>query len=469
MLYLIQFIVFVVQFAEYESFSTPSLTLSHLNLREPIEFSIQTRMDWQLERDEVVIFSLPKFTRSVTANGYTTAGSDISFGNVRISPSMTLEAAWVEGNLEDPNFPFSTSQLQLRLLPNVTVSSNFLISVTVFKDANISVYCGFPGFSKVSKGASSTDIHMFYVYSSLNEARDRSNTLRVNNQTFASFPDMGQGCIAFQECHGNGDCDYCYEKCICSEGFGNNQDAPYIGGGFTTDCASRMCPRGKAIVDLASSPTQAHALTECSNAGICDRATGTCQCFHPFTGSDCSKFKCPNDCSGHGTCLSMSEYGLVDEGQPTQKSNYKYGTAAVMDSSTWDAESVHVCLCDSSWAVGMHGGQTQLPEWFGPDCSLRRCPTGDDPYTHLDETNCHQLNQHRKERFGLNMMIEPDLTNQNKGEYGNKCHIDCSNRGICDYNTGKCTCFPGSFGTNCGKRSGTGQVDYAGNNEPFLN
>jgi hypothetical protein len=29
-------------------------------------------------------------------------------------------------------------------------------------------------------------------------------------------------------------------------------------------------------------------------------------------------------------------------------------------------------LCDSSWPVGLGSGQTQEPEWFGPDCSLRK-------------------------------------------------------------------------------------------------
>ena len=34
---------------------------------------------------------------------------------------------------------------------------------------------------------------------------------------------------------------------------------------------------------------------------------------------------------------------------------------------------------------------------------------------------------------------------------GNKCHVDCSNRGVCDYVLGKCTCQDGYYGDNCGQ------------------
>ena len=55
---------------------------------------------------------------------------------------------------------------------------------------------------------------------------------------------------------------------------------------------------------------------------------------------------------------------------------------------TWDEEMIYGCVCDSAWEVGLGSGQTQEPEWFGPDCSLRHCPSGDDPSTDEDETDC---------------------------------------------------------------------------------
>jgi hypothetical protein len=106
---------------------------------------------------------------------------------------------------------------------------------------------------------------------------------------------------------------------------------------------------------------------------------------------------------------------------------------------TWDEEKVFGCVCDSSWSVGLDSGETQLSEWFGGDCSLRRCPSGDDPRTtSVDETDCGSK-------------VAADSTE--KGRPGNKCHVDCSNRGTCDYNTGKCRCYQGYYGEACGSMS----------------
>lgn len=58
---------------------------------------------------------------------------------------------------------------------------------------------------------------------------------------------------------------------------------------------------------------------------------------------------------------------------------------------TWDEEMIYGCVCDSAWEVGLGAGQTQEPEWFGPDCSLRHCPSGDDPSTDVDETDCFNV------------------------------------------------------------------------------
>lgn len=51
------------------------------------------------------------------------------------------------------------------------------------------------------------------------------------------------------------------------------------------------CPAGKAFADIPSGPNKAHAVAECSNRGQCDRGTGQCKCFPPFTGSACEKSK----------------------------------------------------------------------------------------------------------------------------------------------------------------------------------
>merc|ERR1712224_329533 len=35
---------------------------------------------------------------------------------------------------------------------------------------------------------------------------------------------------------------------------------------------------------------------ECSDQGLCDRATGLCSCFPGYTGSSCQRTACPDDC-----------------------------------------------------------------------------------------------------------------------------------------------------------------------------
>ena len=40
----------------------------------------------------------------------------------------------------------------------------------------------------------------------------------------------------------------------------------------------------------------------------------------------------------------------------------------------------------------------------------------------------------------------------NAGARGNLCHVECSNRGLCDRSTGSCTCFAGYAGANCATR-----------------
>lgn len=119
----------------------------------------------------------------------------------------------------------------------------------------------------------------------------------------------------------------------------------------------------------------------------------------------------------------------------------RYYYPSIVDGSTWDGEYSRGCVCDSSWSVGLGSGQTQLAEYFGPACELRRCPSGDDPTTpSVDETDC----------YGKNQISGHNIT-RGVGLVGNLCHYECSGQGTCDYSTGVCSCFPGVEGPNCGR------------------
>lgn len=207
---------------------------------------------------------------------------------------------------------------------------------------------------------------------------------------------MGTGCKNDNFCNGHGVCDWCSDKCICQEGFGSPVDTIMLGQNIRKDCSQKVCPSGKAIADIPSSATQAHSSAECSNRGICNRETGECKCFYPFIGFACEKMSCPNSCAGHGTCVSMSEMAkLFSERNPSY--SVSYGTADGMNSIAWDSEVIHGCMCDSSWTVGYGSGMVQVSEYFGPDCSLKHCPSGDDPLTtSIDETDCFNITQQGK-------------------------------------------------------------------------
>ncbi len=289
-------------------------------------------------------------------------------------------------------------------------------------------------------------------------------------------------------CSGHGRCSNSpYFICSCDEGWGAATDiAEYK----TPDCSLRTCPSGKSWFGIPSSTTAAHDLTECSGNGACQRDLGECLCFPPWTGAACDRVECFNQCSGHGKCMTMRQYALLDEGFPLTASA---GSYTGFDDATWDATLISGCHCDSAWSVGLNSGETQAAEYFGPDCSKIRCPTGDDPMTSRVETDCENRadngastacsNNHyytstacttlgywcsakktcndASDCGGLALAGGRETSKfhceaaagswsaTNVGASGNLCHVDCSNRGICDHSVGTCACFPGFKGANC--------------------
>lgn len=128
------------------------------------------------------------------------------------------------------------------------------------------------------------------------------------------------------------------------------------------DCSLQACPFGPAWADAPEDFTGVdggHNLAECSNRGICDRTTGRCTCEEGrFEGAACERKTCPSACNNRGLCQSLSFFStLKDPGE---------GTVYTYD-SIWDADMMYGCNCDDAA--------------LGPDCLLRTCPTGDDPFT----------------------------------------------------------------------------------------
>lgn len=136
-----------------------------------------------------------------------------------------------------------------------------------------------------------------------------------------------------KNCNGHGTCG-AYDRCDCFQAYAN----------LAEDCSQRNCPYGNSWATLASDP---HKYSECSDAGVCNRGTGLCECFDGYTGHACQRSKCQNDCSGNGQCVPLR----------VQDSTY----------TGWDKNKIQVCKCD--------------PGYEGPSCSRRKCPLGDDPLT----------------------------------------------------------------------------------------
>ena len=133
------------------------------------------------------------------------------------------------------------------------------------------------------------------------------------------------------------------------------------------------------------------------------------------------------------------------------------------ESSTWDEDKVYGCVCDSSWPVGFGAGETQAPEYTAADCSQRRCPSGDDPRTvTVDETDCAYFAGNGAAWMGVvgtdgknyapGAALPPGVGEAvaasgtpgvDQGAVGNKCFVECANRGTCNRATGVCSCFPG--------------------------
>lgn len=119
---------------------------------------------------------------------------------------------------------------------------------------------------------------------------------------------------------------------------------------------------------------------ECSNRGTCSRSTGTCSCLAGFTGAACDRISCPSNCNGRGTCEPLWRLAELTE-ENGDSTSYTYGdTLGVL--TTWDHDMIYGCRCDTSL---FEGG---LYDYTGHDCSLRTCPTGDDPST---EQGVHEV------------------------------------------------------------------------------
>ena len=157
-----------------------------------------------------------------------------------------------------------------------------------------------------------------------------------------------------------------------------NADGMISGPLTTVVTGSEVYPWGTTEQYPNANANEGHFYMECSNKGICDRKSGTCDCFDGYTGTACARAACPNDCSGHGTCESIKElaemrsFDTTAHDVPTTRAagsnNGQDYSAAIEESYSydlWDSDKTMGCKCD--------------PVYYGADCSLKKCKYGVDP------------------------------------------------------------------------------------------
>jgi len=403
------------------------------------------RLGYEITAGTTVTLHLPGFTNSVGAYALNVlaedstpyaairAGYDTTLFNVTSSTNFTWAARWEEGSYVDN---FQSSKIVLTAYGYQSFNDLFWVVIPKTRNHLIPV-CGHPFSDQNFKISTKSDF--FY-----------SNATSVTESNV-----IGPGCGNLDKCGGNGVCDYCTSTCTCNEGFGSAEDRlRAVANDFLPDCSSKACPAGPSMGTIVNYDEyhngshgdiaqHMHRLMECSSNGVCNRKTGACKCAEGFSGAACQKMNCHGTptCSGRGRCQPMKRLATSLEALPLSIERISYVSVNESLMASWDGDLGHTCVCDSSWPVGLLSGQTQLAEYFGPTCEQRRCPSGDDPNTrNVDETDC----EGRAQTGGT-------VGHKELGHYGNKCHVDCSNRGSCNYKTGVCSCYSGFKGDNCGE------------------
>ena len=407
-------------------FSDSHLYVSPSSTQVPVQLQLDVRTHVLLNGSDVIYVRLPRHT---SGGGGKEPGLNIPRGELVVSPSVYFEARWHEGDFNSISDPFPNSTLVLYVKEHVRIPAETDLKLRVYKSNGLMVYCGFEDVLETDDG--------FVMATNATAGSGYPHHIEKSDT-------VGNGCSAQSDCAGKGTCDFCRERCVCYAGHGSSDNMRQIG---SVDCSLLECPVGPAWANMPRSPTDGgrkeHVM--CSNAGECMADLGECACYVGFTGEACGRRVCANlGCNGHGQCLTNHMLAMQSDAFPLSRYESAYGANLETRTTTaWDADVVQGCLCDSAWPVGLGAGETQVAEWFGADCSRRRCPAGRDPSTRFNRADC--ANKTTIDGLGV-------------GGENNLCHSECSHRGTCDYASGKCACYPGYDGEACDRLIGYAAV-----------
>jgi len=289
-------------------------------------------------------------------------------------------------------------------------------------------------------------------------------------------------------CSGHGTCNR-YDACTCFKEtalppdwktnknlFKGTIEVEWTG----ADCSRRTCARGISWTQPSATDSKcAHQQErECSDQGICDRATGLCACFPGYTGSSCQRTACPDDCSGHGSCRSNKDFAYD---WAVAKTEQILNQALKNQGFDRQFEQNYYASYESAWDSGMHYGCLCDKGYRGPSCALVECPSKVDPLddkcgnpeltatvvtdfqlqfdapygnTGWEEAYTFKSGSSKEQGNMANSLYDRAFVEDGNGRkiyscYGAMAGQDCSGRGICDYSSGTCKCFSGYAGTAC--------------------
>ena len=280
-----------------------------------------------------------------------------------------------------------------------------------------------------------------------------------------------------------------------------------------SDCSQKSCPTGNAWASKGNTSNFAHLPMECSNIGVCDYGDGTCVCPPGFEGDACERTVCGSDnCNNHGSCLPLEHlYNFYSIGSVV--GNYstwdgKSLTACFCDygftgadcsmrmcpkgddplTPSIDFRTIQISITTTSGTLSgefkfVYNGQSFSFPASGWSSVL--CKEAFEDMMNIETVKCEIL-QHPNGRtnnyditvnfiafptnpYENNFIIndgDPDISeftcdSSKAVGTGAACalidisgvafpeYLYCSNRGICNFQTGTCTCYEDFYGASC--------------------
>jgi len=299
-----------------------------------------------------------------------------------------------------------------------------------------------------------------------------------NANQWEKYPNQGQYSAGadeahfYAECSNKGHCDYETGLCMCFDG--------YTG----SSCQRTVCPNDcsghgvcRTTGEIAAGAMNTHVIRRDADHSRVDGVetaftynlwdsdkNQACVCDPGYTGPDCSLRECPRgddplsalakDCGG-ATCRVETQTILFDDdGADSQTGTFTLSFQE-WTGKTWVTASISfdedADTDGATTAAAVESALEALPNDVFESVTATGSKTGDDITVTIQFTNnAGNINQLTStEVSGLaNLAITHATTAAGNGE-----EVECSYRGLCDYETGLCKCFKGYWKDDCSMQS----------------